>query len=54
MRSGQTAATDLELDWLDDATKAVRSAKPVRQEFAGGGRLHIDRPWTARDQLPLP
>ncbi|KQV28871.1 hypothetical protein ASC97_23955 [Rhizobium sp. Root1203] len=38
------AATEVERDWLDSAVEAIRAGKPVRQEFAGGGRLHIDRP----------
>lgn len=30
-------------DWLAEALAAIHAGKAVRQEFAGGGRLHIDR-----------
>jgi uncharacterized protein (TIGR02421 family) len=44
MNNTQAAATKAEPDWLVDAIELIRAGKPVRQEIAANGRLHIDRP----------
>ncbi|WP_085035534.1 flavohemoglobin expression-modulating QEGLA motif protein [Ensifer aridi] len=31
-------------DWMAEVIAAIEAGKPVRQELAAGGRLHIDRP----------
>ncbi|ASY65588.1 hypothetical protein SJ05684_b46060 (plasmid) [Sinorhizobium sojae CCBAU 05684] len=30
-------------EWLDEVLSSIQAGKAVRKEFAGGGRLHIDR-----------